>query len=249
MIVALLLTSCGSDVLRGGADSTLRRRNVQEYYVGSGTMTYLLPQLPEWARYSTSGNCSHQEKVRYLDLEKISQSFSLSYKKSIFFQYSYNMKYSRLRDSRKLKSVSLDEEEVIFYQTSDEIQGGIFPFKEPNYKRIHLIWIDSLLNRPGKIKKIINRKNISLGFPILISMCLTDLEIEKWVVKEGLSNNSVRHIGREILSIYGVKEKKNFYYSVNLPLIFSKKKEVYLFVPKGKKKPVEFNNIKKVRYY
>ena len=135
-------------------DSGFKRRSLENYFMPGGSVRYFLSELPDWINFSETGKCYRKTRGKFIKMNDFKHSFNLTYKESIQFQYDYNIKYQEWIKRSKRKRLSLEEEEKLFYQISENIQGGIKIFNPPAYKRVHLIWIDPILQNKAIKKRL-----------------------------------------------------------------------------------------------
>jgi hypothetical protein len=231
-----ILTSCGGQEL---SDSALKRRSLKEYYVSSGEVNYFLPELPSWANYSSSGQCYLDKSVRYLNFEKLRRSLLLSYEEAVQMQMMFNYVLQKAGEKEHIETVDFKSEEKIFYDVTQKIQQKIRSFNTPKYSRLHVIWIDPFLGEKGALKKILSSKEMSLGHPILLSMCLSLRGLENYLRSNKMNNKNIRLISSEAFTPYDKNNEVNYQFNVNLDDLFKIKKKVYLYLKKGKSVPKE----------
>ena len=189
------LTGCSLSQ-KGGV---FKKRRAEESFLPSEVARYVLPVLPLWANFSQTADCRRTFSPRYLDLNKLRQSFSLSYAQGVQFQYMFNVELERL------KNLSLKDEETLFYNVSEKIQSGITLFRRPSFKRVHLIWADSLIvsstsssSAPQRIKRLLESDLMAKGHPVLLSLCLGHFELKKFLQDESLNRHGLRFIPFEM---------------------------------------------------
>jgi hypothetical protein len=249
-LFTFVLTGSSCTSTSGKYKKNLERRNLDEYFIGSGVVRYFLPDLPDWANYSQTASCKRQESIRYLHFNRLKKSFAMNYNSSVQLQYMFNREYKKLTDLHKVKYLPLKDEEKLFYDISDKINANIYPFRIPKFKRLHMIWIDPFLRmRDGnsELKKIMSKSSMSKGHPIFVSMCLNSNEILSMITKNKLSGN-IRIIPHEMFSAFSVDGVMNTSLQLNFSEIIPKDKSIYLFLPK-KETPKEFIGKFKIKRY
>lgn len=229
-LLVIILTGCPS--------SPIQKRDVSDMNsvsMGNKFEKYFLPDLPSWANFSTVGKCQRKHQIRYLDFKQLSRSYSLNYEQSIQFQLMVNKKFLSFTQSTG-KGIRLKDESYIFYNSYNQVKGGAKEFKSPNYNRIHVIWIDPILNDNGKIRALRNKLNSSAmesGYPMFMSMCLADYELEAFIEDNKFKDFSVMKISQELFNLYDTDMNKNYSYQIYLDKLLENK-EIYLFTPDGK---------------
>ncbi len=231
-----ILTSCGGQEL---SDSALKRRSLKEYYISSGEVNYFLPELPSWANYSSAGKCYLDKSVRYLNFEKLRRSLLLSYEEAMQMQLMFNYELQKAGEKKHIETVDFKSEENIFYDVTQKIQQKIRTFNTPSYSRLNVIWIDPFLGEKGALKKILDLKEMSLGHPILLSMCLSQRGLENYLKGIKMNNKNIRLISSEAFTPYDQNNEINYQLNINLDDLFNIKKKVYLYFKKGNSVPKE----------
>ncbi|GAB4013239.1 MAG: hypothetical protein Fur0010_09930 [Bdellovibrio sp.] len=183
--------------------SSLQRRAEDEYYLSRGPVRYFLSEIPYWANGSVSGQCFRKESSRFFDLKAVRQSYGLSYEEALQLQYAFNLELQQLKKLNTSGVLPLSQEEELFLQVSEKISSNIRSLQIPDYKKIHILWVDSipLENRGKAVKKFINSEAGMSGFPMLLSFCYSSHELANWF-SENVGNMSVRFAGHELLSPY-----------------------------------------------
>lgn len=231
-----LFTACSRQEI---SDSSLKRRSLKEYYVSSGEVNYFLPELPSWANFSSSGKCYRDKSVRYLNFEKLRRSLLLTYEEAMQMQLMFNYELQKAEEKEHIEIVDFKLEEKLFYDVTQKIQQKIRTFNTPNYSRVNIIWIDSFLGEKGALKKILSLKDMDLGHPILVSMCLSQRGLERYLKKSNLNNKNIRLLSSEIFTPYDHNNEINYQLNLNLDDLFKVKKKVYLYIKKGHSVPKE----------
>jgi len=229
----------------------LHRRKVSEYYVNSGFVQYLLPELPAWANFSTSGNCRRSRSTRYLDFEKLAKSYNLTYAQNVQFQYMFNKEFYLLSKNHKLDFLLFKDEEKLFYQVADKIQTGINAFRVPRYHRVHLIWIDPALgseDEKNKLKALLNSKIMDRGHPVFVSLCLGAAELVAFMTEMKLKSRDIRLLPMELFSPYDTNGVKRAIIGLDFSQLLGEKKEIIFFLPNGRKVKEFFGNYKIKKY-
>lgn len=213
-------------------EEELQRRNVGEYFTGSGVVQYFLPDLPSWADTIASLSCTREASVRFFDLNKLRQSFGLDYQQGIQFQLSFNIDRA-LRSSEN--SQSLIEEERLFYSVSERVQAGIVPFKMPTFKKINLIVIDLAMMDDAKassLKSLLKSPEFQSAYPVFVSLCFSDMKTRDFLTKINyLGEYSI--LPMSALSPFNKDGQLQPIPMMNLKEFFGSDKNIKLIEPKG----------------
>jgi len=236
LTLIILLSSCSSKSLKN-----YERRNVEEYYDGIGVVQYFLAELPSWANFSSAGSCHRSLPIRYLHLQNIRNSFSLSYEEAIQFQLMFNELSNQLKTKASAKYIPFKDEEKIFYTVLDKIKAGIRNFVRPKYKVVNLLWLDSALESKKELRKVqalVKSQKFSKGHPVFVSLCLSQVELKNFVRKNGLHLDGAKFLTYEMLNPYNKDSILEPVPMVEINRIFSKKQRINFFLPK--EQPSEF---------
>jgi len=245
--------ACTSTKQNSGSGNN--RRALDAYYIPSDVVKYLLPEVPTWANISLSGSCHRQESIRYFDVKEVNGSYSVSYFDILEAQINFNQeKQNVLRVARLAPDMPADsvsglpprQEELLFYQALDRAQAKFYSFKVPTFKRINLLWIDSLLVWTEKIptlqprvaKILLNHDWAVSGHPVIFSFCLTSLDLEKILEQEKVADHNIRVLGSEAMSPYRPDLQMGTGAKLYLEGFFAKEQELHLY-SRGKKWPLE----------
>jgi hypothetical protein len=239
LIGLLLLIGCSST----DADKQMKRRNLDEYFSGSGVVKYFLSDLPNWANFSQTASCQRSISPRYLNINTLISSYSYNYEEAIQLQYMYNVEMNKLKKRTEADYLPFSDEEKLFFTLSDKIQADIRTFRAPKFKRVNLVWIDPLLkNKKGfeKIVSLLRGEDMEKGHPVLISLCMNHFELESYLSKSGLLNRNIRYIPYEMFSAYSVKGIIEPTFQLHINQFFKENQKIFLYIPKGSYKPGEF---------
>jgi hypothetical protein len=235
----LFLIGCSST----DADKHMKRRNLDEYFSGSGVVRYFLSDLPNWANFSQTASCQRSISPRYLNINTLISSYSYKYEEAIQLQYMYNVEMNKLKKRTEAEYLPFSDEEKLFFTLSDKVQADIRTFRAPKFKRVNFIWIDPLLKSKAgneKLVSLLNGAAMDEGHPVLISLCLNHFEIEAYLSKRGLHNRNIRYIPYEMFSSYSVKGVQEPIFQLHIDQLFKKDQKLFLYIPKGSNKPSEF---------
>jgi len=234
----LFLTSCATTV----TDKQLKRRNLDEYFSGSGVVRYFLSDLPDWANFSQTAACQRSISPRYFNVTTLLKSYDYTYEQSVQLQYMFNVEMNKLKQRTEAKFLPFSDEEKLFFTLTDKIQADIRTFRPPTFKRVNLIWMDPLLKSAEgqkSLAKLLRSSDMDLGHPVLISMCLNHFEMEKFLSSKGMLNRNVRYIPYEMFSPYTKTGEKVPLFQIYLNEFFKKNQKLYLYLPRGHFKPNE----------
>lgn len=239
LLLTFVLTGCATT----NADKQLKRRDVEQYFSGTGVVKYFLSDLPEWANFSQTASCKRSTSVRYFNMSSLKKSYNYNYEQSVQLQYMYNVELNRLKSKTENSFIPFSEEEKMFFTLTDKVQANIRTFRVPTFKRVNLVWIDPFLKTRGGEKRLVqllNSKAMDTGHPVLISMCLNHLELETYLGRRGLLNKNIRYIPYEMFSPYNSEGEMEYLFQINFKEIFSSKQKLYLYIPPNKMRPREF---------
>lgn len=229
LLVILLISSCTN------SKSNLQRRNLDEYFVGSGVVKYLLPEMPSWSNFSQTGQCRRNKSTRFLDYKNLRQSFALSYEEASHFQHMFNIENAKLlKTVKKAKFIPFKDEENLFYSISDKVQAGVRSFVVPKFNRVHLVWIDYALsdNKELKaLKRLLNKSLMKKGHPVFVSLCLSQEEMEKFLIDQKMNNMNIRLIPFELFSPYDQEGELGINFSLFFDRLFRAEQQLHLFLP------------------
>ena len=234
--ISLLFFSCATN-------KNLKRRNSDEYFIGSGVVSYFLPDIPEWANFNSSSLCKRNFPIRYLNFKKLRESFSFSYEQAIQFQYLFNMENEKLKRVSGVHFLPFKDEESLFYTVLDQVQAGLVAFRKPKFNSVNLVWIDGFLkerNGIKKLKRLMKSSHMDKGHPVFISLCMTHEEIRNFQQKNKMVDYNARVIPYEMFSPFGPINKFENKFSLSFEKMFKKKQKLNLFIPKKEQLPQEF---------
>ena len=210
-------------LLAGCANPDLKPRTVENFYQSSGIEKYFLSELPQWANFSVTASCFKQDPIRYFDINALMKSYSISYATAIQIQASFNDEYVRLV-KKKDAVIPFSEEQLLFFRASDKVNAKIVFFDPPTFKRVHLIWIDSV--EDIKVKKFLKSDAHNKGFPVLLSFCMTKREIE-----EKFNEANYKMISAEMFSTFDTSGIRIPSFSLALDQFFKTEQELVLYAP------------------
>lgn len=221
----LLLNSCG----------TGERKNIQEYYVPSGTVKYFLPEVSTWHNYSQTASCFRNEVAKTLDFEQLDKNFGIKYEKAVQLQIGFNKERFETLKKTNSKVLPLREEERLFFSTSDKIQSNVKYFKAPQFSRVHIVWVDPTRNKPAlqsSMRQFLSSDIMALGFPVFVSLCMTSVELSRYV-RSKFKVGTFRVIGFEALNQFNDKSVRVPGEFIYLNELFKKKTKLYFHSSTG----------------
>lgn len=224
------------------------KQDLDQVYISSGVEKYYLSDMPHWSNFSTVASCSRTEPIRFLNFKNMYKSYSMDYEQLIQFQHMLNNKFSSYKHSTGRKTIFLKDESYIMHNVHQQIIGGGRDFIVPNFKRVHLIWIDNAiksLTAQKRLKKLMYSAVMEKGHPVFISTCLSVIEIEKFINKIELTKFGAKIISQDMFSPYN----DHFKIINEFALDFSKlmpNKNLYYF---GLYLPKEFKGLKKNKVF
>lgn len=239
-ICLFILISCSSTIETP--------RDPEHIYQGAGTEQYFLPELPTWANFSQVGKCQKSIPIRYLDYEKLSASYNLSYFENVQLQLSFNKSIERQKKNNEKQALFLKDEIFLFSNAYEQISGQAYEFRVPDFERLHLVWIDLALNDARafeELKKVMRSNAMGQGYPIFVSSCLGESDLQTFIDRN-FSNLGIKKISAEFFAPYNLENKKTAGLGLNLQA-FLKEKIIILYGPNSYP-PVDltgFNEYKK----
>ena len=228
------------------SSKNLKPRDVDQYYTSTGVQKYFLSDIPEWANFSQSAGCFRTKGIRYFDIEALMKSFSLKYNEALQLQGSYNEEFLVMKKNPKI-TLSLKDEEILFFKASDKVNSKIVFFDPPTFKEIHLIWLDEALlgkKQEDKLRAFLQSPVHNTGVPILVSACLTKEEAEA-----KFPDMAVKIISAELFSIYDTSGMKQPSLHVNVNSFFQDGQKLIFYKQDSKKDAAEIRGTFKTSNY
>jgi len=149
---------------------TMKPRDINEYYQNSGVLNYYLSEIPLWASFSTSGKCFHKQSTAYIDLQKIQDSFGLSFGDGLQLQLQLNL-------LRNFKHKTLKVEEQFFYDSLEKIRAKFYPFKTNDFEVANVVWFEG--HSDSDFNKIAHSNTLNSAPVIFLSLCLSHQALNK----------------------------------------------------------------------
>ncbi len=218
--------------LSGCSSKNLKPREVEQYYTSTGVQKYFLSDIPEWANFSQSSGCFRGKGIRYFDVDALMKSFSLKYNEALQIQGAYNEEFLAMKKNPKV-TLTLKDEEVIFFKASDKVNSKINFFDAPTFKEVHLIWLDEALlgkKQEDRLRAFLQSSVHDTGVPVLVSACLTKEEAE-----EKFPGMALKIISAELFSIYDVNGVRQPGLHVNVNSFFQEGQKLIFYKQDTKK--------------
>ncbi len=232
LTLAIILSSCSSNRVVGLKG--FETRNAEEYYRNSGVVQYFLSELPAWANSYDEGSCHREISVRYLDMKALRASYRYSYSESLQFQYLFNLMAREKAKAAAVEKLRPQDEEVVFFEASNRIQSGFYPFRRPNFEKVSLIWIDPILSAPASvIKNLLTSDAVLKGHPVVISNCLGASSLRTWLIDHSITDENIRLIPAEMFSPYNSNGELSTGIHIDVEKLFTSGQKVYFYTPKG----------------
>ncbi len=168
------------------------------------------------------------------------KSYALTYFEALQLQGSFNEEYALIKKNQLRESLTLKDEENLFFKASEKVSSKIYYVDLPTFKQIHLIWIDEVIGnneKENKLKVFLQSSVHNTGVPILISACLSRGEVEKMV-----PDASYKIISAEIFTIYDKSGNKKPSLHLDLSQFFKPEQKLFFYsqdTSKGTKKSIE----------
>jgi hypothetical protein len=225
LISLVLLSSCAFTNRTG-----LKSRTVEDYYVSTGVEKYFLTDIPNWANFDQKASCFRTTNIRYFDINALMKSYALTYEKALQVQAAYNEEFLEYKKQDIKRSITLKEEELLFYKVSEKVTSKIIFFDPPTFKRVNLIWLDEVVGdakKEKKLKNLLNSAAMETGVPVLVSFCLTRNEVEN-----KYPDFSHKMITAELFSIYNNLGEKTPGFKIDIDQFFKPEQKIYFYSQK-----------------
>lgn len=177
----------------------------------------------------------------------MSQSYDLDYFQLVNMQHMLNRTLYAYKSSSGQDRLSPRDESFIFSNTYQKIADGASDFIMPKYSDISLIDVDKIILQKNKLKKVLQKRRVQMGYPILVSRCYTSYELEETVQRLGLETQGLKYISAEMFSIYGKNLKKAPGYKIDLKTFFKDKTLTLFKVNETQSKKIEGVTIKEIK--
>ncbi len=207
------------------------KQDLDQVYIGSGIEKYYLPDVPDWANFSSEAKCKRNEPIRYINFKDMHASYSFDYEQLIQYQLMLNRRFAEYKKSTGRKTVFLKDESFLTFNVHQQILGGGREFIVPKFSRIHLVWIDEATQNKEalkKLKSLMRSSKMLKGHPVFISMCLSSEELDDFITSNKFSESGVKGISQSMFSPYNTDFVLDYHYAIDMSKLF-KGKSVYLF--------------------
>ncbi len=216
-VLLSFLVSCGSGIVR---NPNRNRKDIDLYYTSGGISQYYLPDMPAWANFSTIANCKRDYSIRYLNFNSLGKSFDFDYSKLIQMQGMINERLREHRSNTNSDVILPKDQDVIFYDVIERIRGGVVSFRAPDFNIVHLVWIDEFNRSPEdltELQKLLDDKDFVTGYPVFVSHCLSQKEMEGFIEANNLENRNIFLISAEFFNPYAedLSFRPGFYLNFN----------------------------------
>lgn len=219
--------------------TSAERKQLNEYYIQSGVEQYFLADLPEWANVNQTSSCKRTDFIRFFNFSKISESYKLDYEKLLQLQLMFNVSlkkrtvnFDKLEVKNMNKRTVPKEDEVLFFNVLDKIQGGVKEFVIPEFNRVHFVLIDEYLLDPTKIlklKALTESEEFSQGFPVFVSLCSSQREVEQFISVHHFEELNPKIISSELLSPFDDENKLTYGFALDVSKLFKPQTKIYLY--------------------
>lgn len=227
-ICLLFLFGCGSFKSIG-----LKKTNdLSSVYISSDVSKYFHADIPNWANFSALAKCRRTENMKFLNFSNLKNSFNFDYRQAVLLQQRVNVNIREAQRKIRKSFISPQIEEKLFFQSRDEVLSNIKVFKAPEFKRIHLVWVDPILedkNAEQKLKRLLKSESFFNGHPVFISACKNQDELESYTKNQDWDDIDIRFLASEMFSSYD----KNLSFDPGFKLYiddFLKGKTVFLYL-------------------
>lgn len=222
-------------------------RDVDDYYVSTGVERYFLPAIPGWANFSQTSGCFRSSGLKYLNIDNLMKSYSLSYFEALQVQANFNEEYISIIKAQSREVLTLKEDETLFFRASEKVGSKIYFTDLPTFKRVHLVWLDEIQSdksKLAKLKSFLNSPVNDEGIPVLISSCMTKAEIEKMIPEA-----NYKSISAELFSTFNTNGVTVPNMHIDLTVFFKPEQKLFLYSQSLKDKILDIQGNYKVINY
>jgi len=232
-LLLLALVSCSSGKVRDLGIEPYRTSGVEQYF---------LSDLPQWANGSLSGQCFRKHNVQFFDFPKLQKAFNLTYPEFLEFQAQYNKRLENYFRTVTVKFVKPMEEAAFFSNTLENVRGGVRSFKVPaEAKKVDIIWLDRYIaqDKIDEIHEMQKSGRFDERLPVIFSACLSQEDLNQWLVEYSMDNYSFYGITAEWLAPFGSDLSPKAAPQIEIQKLFGKDVKIEFIRPKESLLPPE----------
>lgn len=211
----------------------LKPRGVEDYYISTGVEKYFLSDIPDWANFSQSAGCFRLKGLRYFDVDALMKSYALTFFEALQLQGSFNEEYAIIKTNQARESLTLKEEENLFFKASEKVSSKIYYNDLPAFKQIHLIWVDEVIgniDKENKLKTFLQSSVHNEGVPVLVSACLNREAVEKMV-----PDASYKILSAEVFTVYDKTGVRKPSLHLDLTQFFKADQKLFFYTQNAKR--------------
>lgn len=234
--ISLIFISCGS------TSGVKKTNDLSSIYITSDVSQYFHPDIPNWANFSSAASCSRTSTIRFMNFTNLKRSFNFDYNQALQLQYRINENFHEAKVRVRKNFLSPQIEEKLFYQSKDEVVSNIKTFPIPDFKRVHLVWVDPVFSDKkalNKLKTLFKQDSFFQGHPVFVSVCKTRQELEEFTKSNGWTDVDIRYVSGDMFSVY----REDLEFDPKFQLYINKlfpNKMLYLFLL-TKQEPIVLN--------
>lgn len=192
---------------------TAKNKNFHELTFAGRTESYFLADRPLWAQFHSDGGCQYPADPRYLDYQKVAQSFGLSYPQLVGLQFMANRQQG--------------DAESIFFSALEKVENKSASNFLPQFQTIAVIWLDVFQHRPASWWKEKWGGPLLMNTPaVFLSFCSSSQELQSWADNLGIPFQSY-FLGRDAMSVFFPDENgkmtKQAFLGLDLQKLFGEK--------------------------
>lgn len=225
----MLLASCTSNPSKTFVGYP---KSMDDFYQGAGVEKFFLADLPTWANFSDIGKCRRKTSIRYINYKQLSESYGMSYEALSQMQLMLNRRYQSYIENAKTAGLRPRDEAYLFHNVFDQIEGGARELSAPNFAKVHLFWIDPIINNSkfrSKWKKFYATDRAHAGVPYWVSLCMTEKEMIELANELGVEVPVGRMISAAGFSPFSSQMVLSWGYNLDVKQLFTKPAEFVLY--------------------
>ncbi len=215
----------------GCSGNSKKKEDISQVHIPSKVEGYFYSNLPDWANFVESASCMRNDRIRFLNFPTLKKSFDLSYEELVQLQLKVNEKLVEGQDNFRQASLAPGMEEKIFFEAKEQVESKIATFHVPNFKRVHLVWVDPLLASESydkKLRSLLKSEDFFKGHPVFISLCLNRKGVKKLIADYNWTDIDIKIISSEMFAPFNIQGEFRPNFQLDLSN-FLKGKEVYLY--------------------